>query len=63
MWDRDGGVVNKDYMKEIIINSRLDEDMNKDHLLIKCREVIESLNWEIEEERVAFKIVKEESTN
>ncbi|CAI2361521.1 unnamed protein product [Moneuplotes crassus] len=41
--------------------SMSDDDMNKDHLLIKCREVIESLNSEIEEERIAFKIVKEEN--
>lgn len=35
--------------------------MNKDSLLIKCKEVIESLNSEIEEERIAYKILKEES--
>jgi hypothetical protein len=39
----------------------VDEEMNKDHLLIKCKEVIESLNSEIEEERIAYKILNEES--
>jgi hypothetical protein len=44
-----------------VFSSPSEEEMNKDHLLIKCKEVIESLNNEIEEERVAYKILKEES--
>ena len=45
----------------ILICKNVDEEMNKDHLLIKCKEVIESLNSEIEEERISYKIIKEES--
>lgn len=49
---------------QLLINPftvRLEEEMNKDWLLVKWKEVIESLNSEIEEERIAYKILKQES--